>query len=205
MEGYLDVARAHEAGVAEAVATCGTALTAGHARLIRRFTPNVVVNFDQDEAGQKAARKSLDILIEEGLSVKVVRLPAGHDPDTFVKAEGAAAYRRCVDEATDALDWLIRKTAAACEIATPRGKADYLTELLPVLAKIQNAVERSAWLKKAVDEAGLDERAAQTELRRALGQAAQARTGGPGAGPGPAGGPLPVTPAAPHPSKGDGR
>src|SRR5262249_16269371 len=67
MEGYLDVARALECGVQEVVATCGTALTAAHARLIRRFSDKVVVNFDQDAAGQNAARKSLDLLLEEGL------------------------------------------------------------------------------------------------------------------------------------------
>ena len=80
MEGYLDVARALEAGVTEAVATCGTALTAGHARLLRRFTERVVVNFDQDEAGQKAARKSLDVLLEEGLKVAGGRAARGARP-----------------------------------------------------------------------------------------------------------------------------
>jgi DNA primase len=72
MEGYLDVARALEAGVDGAVATCGTALTPAHARLLRRFTDRVVVNFDQDAAGQRAARKGLDVLLEEGFKVQVV-------------------------------------------------------------------------------------------------------------------------------------
>ena len=99
MEGYLDVARALENGVDEVVATCGTALTPAHARLIRRFTEKVIVNFDQDEAGQNAARKSLDLLLEEGLKVHVVELPAGDDPDTFLKAHGGDAYRARLDEA----------------------------------------------------------------------------------------------------------
>src|SRR5262249_56085050 len=98
MEGYLDVARALECGVEEVVATCGTALTAAHARLIRRFAETVVVNFDQDEAGQNAARKSLDLLLEEGLKVHVVELPAGDDPDTFLKAQGGDAYRHRLRE-----------------------------------------------------------------------------------------------------------
>ena len=92
MEGYLDVARAIEHGVTGAVATCGTALTGQHTRLLRRFADTVVLNFDQDEAGQKAARKSLEICLEEGLGVRIVELPEGHDPDTYLKAEGAEAY-----------------------------------------------------------------------------------------------------------------
>jgi DNA primase len=168
MEGYLDVARAVEAGVTEAVATCGTALTGGHARLLRRFTERVVVNFDQDDAGQKAARKSLDILVEEGLKAHVVELPEGHDPDTFLKAEGADAYRRALDEAPAAMEWLIRRAAAENDTRTPEGKAAYLNALLPSLRRIESAVERAAWLPAVVQRGGLDAQAAQEELRRAL-------------------------------------
>jgi DNA primase len=168
MEGYLDVARAVEAGVTEAVATCGTALTAGHARLLRRFTERVVVNFDQDDAGQKAARKSLDILVEEGLKAHVVELPEGHDPDTFVKAEGVDAYRRALDEAPPYMEWLIRRSAAENDTRTPAGKGAYLNALLPSLRRIESAVERAAWFPAIIQRGGLDAQAAQEELRRAL-------------------------------------
>jgi DNA primase len=155
MEGYLDVARAVEAGVTEAVATCGTALTSGHARLLRRFTERVVVNFDQDEAGQKAARKSLDILAEEGLKAHVVELPEGHDPDTFLKAEGVEAYRRALDAAPPHMEWLIRRAAAENDTRTPAGKAAYLNALLPSLRKIESAVERAAWFPAVIERGGL--------------------------------------------------
>jgi DNA primase len=168
MEGYLDVARALEAGVTEAVATCGTALTSGHARLLRRFTERVVVNFDQDEAGQKAARKSLDILVEEGLKAHVVELPEGHDPDTFLKAEGVEAYGRALDEAPPYMEWLIRRSAAENDTRTPAGKAAYLNALLPSLRRIESAVERAAWFPAVIERGGLDAQAAQEELRRAL-------------------------------------
>jgi DNA primase len=169
MEGYLDVARALECGVEEAVATCGTALTSSHARLLRRFAETVCVNFDQDEAGQRAARKSLDVLLGEGLRVKVVELPAGHDPDTFLRDEGAEAYRRRLDEAPEALEWLMRRAEGAVDISSPEGKGRFLSALLPVLVRVENAVERSAWLGRAVERGGLDEAAAREELRRALG------------------------------------
>jgi DNA primase len=127
-----------------------------------------VVNFDQDDAGQKAARKSLDVLLEEGFKVQVVELPAGHDPDTFLKAEGADAYRRRVEQAPGFMDWLIRRSASENDTATPAGKAAYLNALLPTLARIESPVERAAWLPAIVDAGGLDSMAAREEVRRAL-------------------------------------
>ena len=186
MEGYLDVARAVEAGVTEAVATCGTALTSGHVRLLRRFTERAVVNFDQDEAGQKAARRSLDVLVEEGLKAHVVELPEGHDPDTFLKAEGSEAYRHALDEAPPGMEWLIRRSAAENDTRTPAGKAAYLNALLPSLRRIESAVERAAWLPAVIERGGLDAQAAQEELRRALGSRSQPVAGA-------------VAPAAPTP------
>jgi DNA primase len=174
MEGYLDVARALEAGIDEAVATCGTAMTSGHARLIRRFTERVVVNFDQDEAGQKAALKGIDVLVEEALKVQVVELPVGDDPDTFVKAHGGEAYRKRLAEAPPYMEWLIRRAATAHDTATPPGKAGYLNALLPALARIDSAVERAAWVPVVVERGRLDGRATQEELRRAV--AARATT-----------------------------
>jgi DNA primase len=169
MEGYLDVARAHESGIQEAVATCGTALTQSHARLLRRFAERVAVNFDQDDAGQRAVRKSLALLAEEGLDARIVELPAGHDPDSFLRAEGPAAYRERLDRAPRSMEWLIRRAAAENDVSTPPGKAAYLNALLPPLLALASAVERAAWIPMVVAHGGLDERAAREELSRALG------------------------------------
>lgn len=169
MEGYLDVARALEAGVGEAVASCGTALTASHARLIRRFTESVFVNFDQDAAGQNAARKSLEALLDEGLAVRVVELPAGEDPDSYLKTAGADAYRNQLAGAPVYMEWLIRRALSEQPVSTPAGKAAYLKALLPALTRIESAVERAAWLPVIADRGGLDERATRVELRKALG------------------------------------
>ncbi|HET7291349.1 MAG TPA: DNA primase [Vicinamibacteria bacterium] len=171
MEGYLDVARAIEGGVAECVATCGTALTQGHARLLRRFSERAVVNFDQDAAGQRAAERSLDLLAAEGVEVRVVELPAGDDPDTFIKARGGEAFRERVAAARPWMEWLIHKAAAENDTKTPPGKAAFLAALLPSLARVASAVERSAWLQAAVERGRLDPQAARLELKKALGGA----------------------------------
>ena len=177
MEGYLDVARALERGVEEAVATCGTALTASHARLLRRFVETVCVNFDQDEAGQRAARRSLEVLFGEGLRVRVVELPEGHDPDSYLAAEGGDAYRQRLEEAPEGMEWLMRQAEKAHDVGSPQGKAAFLTALMPALTRIENVVERSAWLALAVERGGIDEAAAREEMRRAMGGRA---TGGAG-------------------------
>jgi DNA primase len=177
VEGYLDVARAIESGVSTAVATCGTALTSHHARLVGRWAETVVLSFDQDEAGQKAARRSLEVLLEEGLRVRIVELPAGHDPDTFLKAEGAAAYERRLDEAPEAIEWLMRRAETEGDTTSPSGKAAFFAAVLPALVRTQNAVERQAWLARVVERGSLDPGAAREELRRAL----SGRTGGPSA------------------------
>jgi DNA primase len=168
MEGYLDVARALEQGVSEVVATCGTALTSAHAKLLKRFAETVVLNFDQDEAGQKAARRSLEVLLEEGVRVRIVELPEGHDPDSFLKAEGAEAYRRRLDEAPEAVEWLIRRALTRHPVTTPAGKAAFFADVLPALVRTESAVERQAWLARVAERGGLDTGAAREELRRAL-------------------------------------
>ncbi|MFI5183504.1 MAG: toprim domain-containing protein, partial [Vicinamibacteria bacterium] len=137
-------------------------------RLLHRFTEKVVVNFDQDEAGQKAARKSLDILVAEGLAVHVVELPEGEDPDTYLKAFGAEAYRERLAQAPPYMEWLIRRAAAQHDTRTPAGKAAYIAALLPSLVAIDSAVERAAWLPAVAERGGLDETAARDELRRAM-------------------------------------
>ncbi len=168
MEGYLDVARAIEHDVTEVVATCGTALTAQHARMLRRFAEVVVLNFDQDEAGQKAARRSLELVLEEGLQVRIVELPEGHDPDSYLKAEGAEAYRRRLEEAPEAIEWLMRRAESARDLGSPAGKAAFFADVSPALARVVNPVERAAWLTRVVERGTLDPSAAREELRRAL-------------------------------------
>jgi DNA primase len=170
MEGYLDVARALEAGIGEVVATCGTALTPSHARLIHRFAERAVMNFDQDDAGQRAARKSLDLLLDEGLRVQVVELSEGHDPDSYLKAFGGDSYRERLVSALESMEWLIRKAATQHDTRTPPGKAAYLSSLLPTLIRLESAVERAAWLAIIAERGGLEKRSAEIELRKAMGE-----------------------------------
>ncbi|MBN2369108.1 MAG: DNA primase [Vicinamibacteria bacterium] len=168
MEGYLDVARAIELGVAETVATCGTALSSHHARLLRRFVNRVIVNFDQDDAGQNATSRSIDTLIAEGLDVRVAELPAGHDPDTYLRSEGVDAYRSSLESAPPYMEWLMKRAAGENDVRTPAGKKAFVNAVLPALARIESPVERAAWLPVLAGHGRLDETAMVEELRLAL-------------------------------------
>jgi DNA primase len=166
MEGYLDCIQAYQAGVANAVACCGTSLTSGHARLIRRYTDRIVVNFDPDAAGEAATARSIDVLIEEGFQVSVLSLPPGQDPDDFIRKEGGAAYRQRVDGAGSFMDYLIEHSAKKSDVATPRGKVDFLNGVLPTLARIPNQVERVAYVSRLAERAEISDSTVVEELRR---------------------------------------
>ncbi|HKI89565.1 MAG TPA: DNA primase, partial [Draconibacterium sp.] len=98
VEGYTDVLSMHQAGIENVVASSGTALTTDQIRLIKRFTPNITIIYDGDEAGIKASLRGIDLVLEEGMNVKVLLLPEGEDPDSFAKKMGASAYLKYIQE-----------------------------------------------------------------------------------------------------------
>ena len=146
-EGYFDRIALYRAEMAEALATCGTALTKEHAKQLRRRTREVVLLFDGDKAGQKAVERALEVLLPESLRVRSVSLPDGQDPDDYLAAHGAEALRAVVDGAPDALDALIRHvTADGCP--TPAAKADAVERVAPLVSAVPNAVEREAYIER---------------------------------------------------------
>jgi len=147
VEGYMDFLSLHQAGIGGLAATLGTGFTPSHARLLARFTRRVVVNFDPDSAGQAATRRSLDILLESGFEVRVLQLPGGKDPDRFVREEGSQRYRELLESAPTYLEYLARESAQHVDLASPAGKIQALNLVLPYVARLESAVERSEQVK----------------------------------------------------------
>ncbi|PYT12861.1 MAG: DNA primase, partial [Acidobacteria bacterium] len=147
VEGYVDVIALHQAGVTHAVATLGTGFTTGHVRLLKRYTDRVVVNFDPDAAGRAAARRSLEVLLENGFEVNVVSLPAGKDPDVFIREQGPERYR---------------------ELSGSRGKVAALNEVLPFLARIDNPVRRAGYVEMIAAVLGIEDRLVLQEMQDAV-------------------------------------
>src|SRR5262249_16196712 len=141
VEGYFDRIALARAGVEESLATCGTALSEGHARNLRRRTRNAVLLFDGDEAGQRAMERSLEVLLPAGLRVRAAMLPPGTDPDDLLATKGAEALRSLIDHAPLAIDFAIdRAVARGCN--SPSEKADVVAAVAPVLAEVPSGVHR---------------------------------------------------------------
>jgi DNA primase len=165
VEGYFDLIALHRAGVEESVATCGTALTEGHARNLRRRTRNLVLLFDGDEAGQRAVLRALEVVLPQGLRVRAAALPAGEDPDDFLAQSGAAALRDLIDSAPPALDLAIQRAlAGGCE--TPWEKADAVAAVAPLLAALPDPVERGEYARRLAMACGSDAHDVESAVRR---------------------------------------
>jgi DNA primase len=172
VEGYFDRIALHRAGVEEALATCGTALSEDHARALRRRARSAVLLFDGDAAGRRAALRALELLLPAGLRVRAAALPPGDDPDTFLLREGPEALRALVDQAPAALDLAIAD-AVAPGVVQPEQKADALARVVPLVAKIVEPAERTAWAQRLALAVGARELDVEASVR-AVARGAQA-------------------------------
>lgn len=136
MEGYLDVITAHRYGFRTAIATLGTALTPNHARLLRRYTDQVILLYDADSAGLKAALRSLELFEQVGLEVKVAHLPGGEDPDSLLRSVGADALQEILDQALPVLEYRFQHLYQQYGTTTEAGRNLILREAIPLLASL---------------------------------------------------------------------
>jgi DNA primase len=166
VEGYFDRIALHRAGIEETLATCGTALSEDHARALRRRVRQVVLLFDGDAAGRRAALRALELLLPAGLRVRAAALPPGDDPDTLLARAGADALREVVEGAPAALDLAIAD-AVAGGCATPEQKADAVARVVPLLARLGDATERTAWAQRLALAAGARELDVEASVRAA--------------------------------------
>jgi len=165
VEGYFDLITAVQAGVANVVATSGTALTEGHAALMRRFAERWVVVFDGDAAGIRAAKRSLEVFVANGLFARGVLLPDGADPDSFIRAQGAAAFHGLVGKADDLMDFFLRRTVQEHRLDTIEGKVTAVRETVPLLAKVRDRVAQADYLARAAQSLGVKEEVLWSEVR----------------------------------------
>jgi DNA primase len=160
VEGYTDVIACHQAGVPQAVATCGTALRAEHFKLLGRFTDRVVLAFDADAAGGRAAGRGIAELVaapEASLSAHVLTMPSDLDPAEYVGKYGGAAFRELVEAAQPLVRWWLDRQLAEFDLSHPEGKARALRELAPVLTTVPDFLQRSTYARSVVLRLGLDE------------------------------------------------
>jgi len=166
VEGYTDVLSMHQAGIENVVASSGTALTVDQIRLIKRFTPNVTIIYDGDEAGIKASLRGIDLVLEEGMNVKVLLLPTGEDPDSFAKKMGASGYLNYIKEnETDFIQFKTRLLLKSTE-NDPIAKARLITEVIRSVAVIPDTIIRSVYIKECSNLLDVNEEILYNEVQK---------------------------------------
>ena len=170
VEGYFDFAQVYQAGFQGVVASCGTALTVQQAQQLGRFTKRVVLSFDPDTAGQGATVKSCEMLVAEGFEVNVALLPAGEDPDTFVKTHGPQAYGERLKQSRPYLEYLLDRAAAGHNLNNDDGRVKFLTEMLPVAARIPDLAVRDRFADRLAHKARITEDVVRAQIRKAATQ-----------------------------------
>src|SRR5438874_2004540 len=168
VEGYFDFAQVYQAGFEGVVASCGTALTPQQAQQLRRFTNKVVLSFDPDAAGQGAAAKSCEMLVAEGFSANVAVLPAGDDPDTFVRTKGAPGYAERLEHSAPYLEYLLDRAAANHNLNTDEGRVNFLGDMLPVAGRIPDAAMRDRFADRLAFKARVTDEVVRAEIRKAV-------------------------------------
>ena len=165
VEGYMDVIGMHQVGIENVVASSGTALTGGQIRLIHRFTGNITVLYDGDAAGIKAALRGIDMLIEEGMKVKVVLLPDGEDPDSFAR-RGASAFDTYIQE--HETDFIRFKMQLALQDAAndPIKRTALISDILRTIALIPDNIARAVYLRECSETMAIDEQILLNEVNK---------------------------------------
>lgn len=167
VEGYMDVIGVYAAGVPNVVATCGTALTNYQVRSLRRHAGMLVVNFDPDKAGVNATERSIPILLEEGMHLKVLTLSGGLDPDEYIQEHGVEGYVRALDNARGFFHWLADRAREKNDLNTPEGRVAAFQFLLPAIQKMPERLERLAIANDVAEYLRLDQSIVLDEFRKA--------------------------------------
>ena len=165
-EGQLDLIACFMAGVQNVVAPQGTAFTADHARILRRYVEEVVLCFDSDEAGQNATVRSLDNLLASGLAVRVAVVPAPHDPDSFIKASGGPAFKQLIERAEGFFDYYLNRLCATNEVTTDKGRLAVLRGMAEAVHKTGNVVLVDKYAQKTALRLGVTPDAVLAEFRK---------------------------------------
>lgn len=172
-EGYMDVISLNQAGFPQAVATLGTALTSDQAALMKRYCDEVILCYDADEAGQKATARAIEILRRAGITVRVLTIPDGKDPDEFLKRHGDKAheaFHNLLTGSGDDMDYRLTRLRARFDMNSSQGKLGYLNEGVKLLCELSNPMEREIYASRLADETEVAKASIMEQVNRTLRQ-----------------------------------
>jgi len=167
VEGYFDLIALYQAGIKNVVATLGTALSEVHVRTLKGYARKAVLVFDSDTAGVNAARRSIDIFMQAAMEARILVLPTGHDPDTYILSFGGAEFKKLADRASGMMEFLM-ETAVQKYGLSIEGKLRVLDEMQPPLGSIRDDVARSLYVQALSEKIGVDEKAIMQKVREAI-------------------------------------
>ncbi len=167
-EGYTDVISLHQAGIENVVASSGTSLTVEQILLIKRNTQNILILYDGDAAGIKAALRGMDLILEQDMNVRLVLLPGGEDPDSFVQRVGAVDFRAFIKESS--VDFILFKSRTLLDEAKgdPIERAGLVKEIMVTVARIPDPIKRSVYIKECSGLLGIDEETLVAEVKKLI-------------------------------------
>ncbi len=166
VEGYIDLIRLYSEGLENVVAPLGTALTSAQAKLLSRYTNEVVLLFDSDEAGRKAAKRALGECMTGALDTRVALLPPGKDPDEFLVEEGIEAMRALINASPDGIDFVVAEAKEAGRFDSPSRRAEALREILEIVTRASDPLVRDGHFRKLSERTGIEEKVIRQEANR---------------------------------------
>lgn len=167
VEGYLDALSLQQAGIKNAVAALGTALTDHQISLLRRYTANIIMVFDGDPSGEKAMVRSLEPFLKQGLAPRMIQLPQGDDPDSFVRRQGAEAFTSKIVAADYLADFVVERIIQRHNTAAPQGKVAACDELIPLLEQLSDELERDLYIQKVARRINIPEARLRSRMETA--------------------------------------
>ncbi len=165
VEGNMDVISVHQAGLQNAVAALGTAFTSEQAKLMSRYTKEVILTMDADAAGQKAVKKAAEILKNTGLEIKVAVVPDGKDPDEYIKKNGAEKFKKVIENAVPLIEYDLLAAASDIDPEDDSGKLKYLSAAADIIASTEDIVERDLYIGRLSEKFGVTRTALETKVR----------------------------------------
>ena len=166
VEGYFDLITAYQHGIKNVIATSGTALTEDHARLLRRYTETVTLVFDGDEAGRNASNRGGIVLLNGGVKVKVIPLPQGNDPDSFIREKKGDGFFNISKGSKPFMEYIINKESAESDLKSIDGRVKCINAVIPFLSLMNNSVEKSMYISSLAEKTGVSEKAIMDEMSK---------------------------------------
>lgn len=167
-EGNLDVISLNQAGFENAVASCGTSLTPEQVKLMSGYAKEVTICYDSDEAGQKAAKKAIDLLREADLKAYVAIMEGAKDPDEYINKFGKAKFEHVLDKAVDSVAFELSNARGGSNTSTDTGKADYIRKACEIIIKLHSPVERDIYITRLANEQGISKSAIEQQVREMI-------------------------------------